>query len=80
MSNKSGDNFYNKLRQRQLELSSIPTQDLGVADPLYKAFSAHLKVAPWKLLIPLALIIGLTLAISNNHYLINLVTRLQEGF
>lgn len=77
---KKEDEFLNKLRQRQLEVSTIPQQNLGLATNYYKSFSSHLKVAPWKIIIPASVAGILVFRALTGIPLTHIVSFLQEGF
>lgn len=72
--------FLAKLRRRQLEVSSIPPQNLGVFNDSYHGFSSYFKVAPWKILIPLSILAVIVLKLLTGYSIVNIVSILQEGF
>ena len=77
--NKDKD-FLSRLRRRQLEVSSIPQQNLGIATSYYKTASSYLKVAPWKIIIPTSIVGILAFRLLSGLPLTHLTTLLQEGF
>ncbi len=72
--------FLNKLRIKQLEVASIPPQNLGVMDLFYKDLSLRLKIAPWKIIIPTSILLIILFKLTTNVSLVKLVSILQEGF
>lgn len=46
-------NFYSKWK----EVTDLPTQTVGPFTPLYKLSVPWLKIAPWRILVPLAIIL-----------------------
>lgn len=72
--------FFEKLRERQLEVSSIPTQELGFFDGIHKSAGLHIKNAPWKLIIPLSILSIILFKVITGASLVSLVSILQEGF
>lgn len=72
--------FLNKLRKRQLEVSAIPVQDLGLATPFYKFVTPYFKNAPWKIIILAGIIIILLIRLVIGNSFVHLVSILQEGF
>lgn len=72
--------FFEKLRERQLEVSSIPIQDLGFLDGIHKSAGLYIKIAPWKLIIPLSILFIILFKVVTGASLVSLVSILQEGF
>lgn len=77
---KKEDLFFTKLKKKQLEVSSIPPQDFGSLTPYYKAVTWRLKVAPWRVIIPAALISVFMVRFFLGNSFVNIVSILQEGF
>lgn len=69
-----------KLRQKQLEVSFLPPQEIGPLTPLYKDFIGFLKVRPWRLVLALSFLLVLGLKIISGDFIIKLVNLLQAGF
>lgn len=81
MSGKSkGEEFLNKLRVKQLEVSSVPVQNLGQFNSVYKSFATYFKVDPWRVIIPLSILSVIAFKLLTGFSLVNLVSFLQEGF
>lgn len=72
--------FFEKLREKQLEVSSIPVQEFGFLDNLHKSTASYIKVAPWKLIIPVSILAILLFKAITGASLVHLVSILQEGF
>lgn len=72
--------FFEKLREKQLEVSSIPTQQFGIFDSFHKSASVYIKEAPWRVIIPASIFTILLLKILTGISLVSLVSILQEGF
>ncbi len=72
--------FLNKLRKKQLEVSSIPQQDLGFLTIYYKSLSSYLKITPWKIIIPLSILGVLVFRLLTGFPLTHITSILQEGF
>ncbi len=72
--------FFEKLRQKQLEVSSIPTQELGIFNNFHKTLSFYMKVSPWKLILPLSILGILFFKAVTGASLVSIVSILQEGF
>lgn len=77
---KKEDEFLNKLRQRQLEVSTVPQQNLGIVTGYYKMLGAYFKVAPWKIIIPVSIVSVLVFRLLTGLPLTHLTSLLQEGF
>ena len=70
-------NFLDTLEQRVQENKSAQTQSPGI---IYKLLAEHLGVAPWRLLIPLAFIIGFLAVVILRGWAVRGVSLLQWGF
>lgn len=77
---KKEDAFLNKLREKQLEVSFIPTQNLGVFRPIYKTLTPFLKESTWKILAILAIFTAIFIKIGLGVSLTKLTSILQTGF
>lgn len=77
---KKEDVFLNKLREKQLEVSFIPTQNLGVFRPFYKSLTPFLKESTWKTLAVLAVITVIFIKLGLGISLTRLASFLQTGF
>lgn len=78
--NISDTQFFNKLRKKQLEVSSVPEQNLGAITSYYKRGAAYLKVAPWRIIIPASIAGVLAFRVVSGLPLTHIVSILQEGF
>lgn len=74
------DKFLIDLRKKQLEVASVPQQDLGRWNNLHKIATGYFKVYPWRILIPFAILLVLLFRLTTGFPLINLTSILQEGF
>ncbi len=72
--------FLNKLREKQLEVSSVPIQEFGILDSFHKSVSVYIKEAPWRVIIPVSIFTILMFKILTGISLVHIVSILQEGF
>lgn len=81
MSDKSEEKkFLNRLRKKQLEVSSVPVQNLGSFNTVYKSVTAYFKIDPWRAIIPLSILSVILFKLMTGVSLVRFVSLLQEGF
>lgn len=68
------------MRKKQVEVSNLPTQELGILTPYYKNLVSYFKVQPWKGIILLAIFIVVMFRLIFGPSFVKLATLLQAGF
>ena len=77
MNNKT---LYQNFYSRWIEVVDLPPQTIGPLTPLYKRAVPFFKQAPWRILIPIALIIVCVVALVHNLTAPQVASLLQKGF
>jgi len=72
--------LYSKLVVKMAEISSLPTQKVGIFTPLYKKFTSILKDNPWKTLFLFSLMLSFFLRFLLGPGSVKIVSILQGGF
>jgi len=70
------ENFYSRWQ----EVVELPPQTVGPLTPVYKRVAPFLKHAPWRILIPIALILVCLVALVHNLTAPQVASLLQKGF
>ena len=71
---------YQKFLNKWKEVISIKPQTVGPLTPIYKKTASYLKIAPWRILIPLAFAAAILLAVILEAAILQIVSLLQKGF
>ncbi|MCL5675524.1 MAG: hypothetical protein M1120_00155 [Patescibacteria group bacterium] len=80
LSQKFSQNLLRQLSFKQDEVSQLPPQTMGPLTPIYKKAASRLKVNPWKILIPISLILALLVLKMTGLFSVKLVSVLQQAF
>lgn len=80
LSKKFSQNLLKQLSKKQDEVTQVQPQTVGPLTPAYKTVTHHLKVAPWKILLPLSLILAFFVLKFLGPISIRLVSVLQQAF
>lgn len=75
-----GKQLYRNFLHKWAEVAELPPQTVGPLTPVYKKTVPLLKVAPWRILIPLSLVAAAVIALSPRWTAVQLVSLLQQGF
>ncbi len=74
------DVLYQNFKNRWEKVMILPTQTVGPLTPIYKRTVPFLKVAPWRILIPIAFIVVAVLFFLLEITAAQITTLLQRGF
>ncbi|HCS79189.1 TPA: hypothetical protein DIV55_05630 [Patescibacteria group bacterium] len=74
------DLLYQQFYRRWIEVVDLPPQTIGPLTPVYKRVVPFLKHAPWRILIPVALILVCIVALVHNLTAPQVASLLQRGF
>lgn len=69
-----------KLREKQFEVSFIPPQEMGPLTYLYKNLIGFVKVAPWRVILLISILLVLLLRAFFGSSFVKLANILQAGF
>lgn len=73
------DPLYQKLVEKWEEVTIVSPQTVGPLTPLYKRAVPYFKVAPWKMLVPLAFVLTVFLALLLQVTAVEIASFLQRG-
>lgn len=74
------DPLYHKFIKQWEEVTQIPPQTVGPLTPVYKRTVVHLKVAPWRIIVPAVFIITAFIALVLEVTAVQVASILQKGF
>ncbi len=74
------DKFYYKLKDKMYDVASIPAQNTGPFDFLWKKTVPFFKQAPLRVYLLCAVIGSFFLFLLSGSYLVKIVSLLQRGF
>ncbi len=74
------DKLYNNFFEKWKEVTELPPQQVGPLTPFYKRTVPFLKIAPWRILVPLAVLLVAAVALLVNSTAAQIATILQRGF
>lgn len=74
------DPLYEKFIQKWEEVTEMPPQTVGPLTPVYKKTVPLLKIAPWRILIPLAFVVIAGLFLMLQITAAQITSILQRGF
>ncbi len=77
---KTENNLYNLLQNKLEEITYVSPQELGILTPWYKKITAPLKIAPWRILLPICFVSALFLRMTIGPLLVKIVSVLQSSF
>lgn len=80
LSKKFSQQLFSRLSQKMSEVTEVQPQTVGPLTPVYKGATHYLKVAPWKILIPLSLVLAIFALKFLGPISIRLVSVLQQAF
>lgn len=71
-----------KLKKRLNEAYIVPPNDMGfnLLNKIYKSMVVYFKTAPFIIIVPLSLILGIFMYLVFGYLLVRLVSLLQYGF
>lgn len=76
----SDDALYQKFLQRWEEVTELPPQKVGPLTPVYKLTVPFFKTAPWRVLIPLSVVLVVFAAVLFEVTAAQVASVLQRGF
>lgn len=74
------DLLYHKFYTRWEEVTLLPSQTVGPFTPLYKRAVPFLKNAPWRILIPFALVLVTAVILLLEVTAVQITSLLQQAF
>lgn len=77
---KKEDRLYQSFFAKWQEVTEMPPQTVGPLTPLYKKTVPYLKVAPWRILGPLSLVLAALVALLMEVTAVQIASILQRGF
>jgi len=80
LSKKFSQNLLKQLEKKQNEVMEVQPQTVGPLTPIYKNTTHYLKVSPWKILIPVSLLLALFGLKLLGPISVRLVSVLQQAF
>lgn len=80
LSKKFSQNLLKQLEKKQDEVVEVQPQTVGPLTPFYKSTTHYLKVSPWKILIPVSLLLALFGLKLLGPISVRLVSVLQQAF
>lgn len=76
----SHDALYSNIHKRWQEVMMVPPQNVGPLTPYYKKVVPFFKTAPWRIIIPIALLVIAIAMISTNFTAAQITSILQRAF
>ena len=73
-------NFYLKKKMREVFIIEPNDLNIGFLTNFYKKATAYLKTAPFIIIIPFSLLVGLFIYLIFGYLIVRLTTLLQYGF
>ena len=74
------DVLYRKFKHRWEEVTELPPQTLGPLTYVYKRSVPYLKIAPWRILLPLSFVMVAAIALLLEITATQVASILQRGF
>ena len=72
--------LYTNFLQKWTEVVELPPQTVGPLTPVYKRAVPFLKVDPWRVLLPLSLILIVAIVLFLEATAVQITSILQRGF
>ncbi len=76
----NNDKLYQNFKTRWKEVTELPPQNLGPLTPVYKQTVPYLKIAPWRVLLPVAFVMVAAIALLLEITAVQIASLLQRGF
>lgn len=76
----NNDKLYQNFYKKWEEVTALPPQTVGPFTPLYKRTIPLFKIAPWRVLIPIAVFLTVAGALLHDATAVQVASLLQRGF
>ncbi len=74
------DRLYENFLKKWEEVTELPPQTVGPLTPLYKRTVPFIKADPWRILIPLAFVLAISIALFVHATAAQITSFLQGSF